>query len=160
MQLMKVKFGTKKTTNQFLNISQSTNFYFLYLEKKELELAEKTFLEYPNCEIVAQHLSFTEQLSLINKLPVFLTMDSANMHLGSLTNTKVISIWGPTHPFLGFGPLFNKENIVQANVKELPCRPCSIYGKIKSKDEDCARKSMAMITPKMVIDQIERCLKS
>ena len=88
MQLMKVKIWDKKNYKPIFEHFTEYKFLLFVFGKKELELAEKTFLEYPNCEIVAQHLSFTEQLSLINKLPVFLTMDSANMHLGSLTNTK------------------------------------------------------------------------
>ena len=57
------------------------------------------------------------------------------MHLASLTSTPVVSVWGPTHPFLGFSPLFNDEYIVQLNEEELPCRPCSVYGKIRNKDK-------------------------
>nr|AIA95806.1 CAZy families GT9 protein [uncultured Prevotella sp.] len=30
------------------------------------------------------------------------SMDSANMHLASLTGTRVLSIWGNTHPYMGF----------------------------------------------------------
>jgi ADP-heptose:LPS heptosyltransferase len=98
-------------------------------------------------------------MKLINELCVFITMDSANMHLSSLTNTQVISIWGPTHPYIGFGPLFNDENIIQIDTNELPCRPCSVYGKIKSKDENCAKLSMEKISAEMVINQMEICFK-
>ena len=72
-------------------------------------------------------------MEIINKCKVFISLDSANMHLASLTSTPVVSIWGPTHPFLGFSPLFNDEFIVQLNKEELPCRPCSVYGKIRNK---------------------------
>jgi ADP-heptose:LPS heptosyltransferase len=154
------KIWPVKNYNHIFEHFKEFKFLLFVFGKKELELAKKTFLAFPNCEIIAQHLSFSEQLALINKLPVFLTMDSANMHLGSLTNSKVISLWGPTHPFLGFGPLFNNENIIQLNQEELPCRPCSVYGKIKSKDKDCAKKSMVKITSKKVINQIEKCLNN
>ena len=149
----------KNYTSIFEHFKEFKFLLFVFGEK-ELELAKKTFLAFPNCEIISQHLSFSEQLALINKLPVFLTMDSANMHLGSLTNSKVISLWGPTHPFLGFGPLFNNENIIQLTQEELPCRPCSVYGKIKSKDKDCAKKSMDKISPNMVISKVEKCLNN
>lgn len=59
-------------------------------------------------------------------LKVMVTMDSGNMHLASLTDTPVVSIWGATHPlggFLGWGQ--KMENTVQA---DLPCRPCSTFG--------------------------------
>ena len=125
----------------------------------EIELAKEKLLKFKNCTLINQNMSITDQSILINDLKVFITMDSANMHLSSLTNTKVISIWGPTHPNLGFGPLFNEENIIQIDTKQLPCRPCSIYGKIKPKDENCAKESMERITSSMIIKKIESCLK-
>jgi ADP-heptose:LPS heptosyltransferase len=85
-------------------------------------------------------------------------MDSANMHLGCLTSTSVISIWGPTHHYLGFGPLFNEKNIIQISHKKMKCRPCSVYGKIKSEDKECSLKSMEYISPNMVIKKIKDCL--
>ena len=43
-------------------------------------------------KLIEQNLNLNEQLDLMNKLSVMITMDSANMHLASLSNTKVISI--------------------------------------------------------------------
>ena len=80
------------------------------------------------------------------------------MHLASLTSTPVVSVWGPTHPFLGFGPLFNDHLIVQLN--DLPCRPCSVYGKVNSNNLDCAKKSMTGISSEMVIDKLELALNN
>ncbi len=97
-------------------------------------------------------------MNLINEFDVFISMDSANMHLGCLTSTSVISIWGPTHYYLGFGPLFNEKNIVQISDKKMKCRPCSIYGKIRNKDVECSKKSMENITPNMVIKKMKYCL--
>ena len=59
-------------------------------------------------------------------LRLIVTMDSANMHLASIAGTRVLSIWGATHPaagFLGYGQ--NGSDCIQ---RDLPCRPCSIYG--------------------------------
>ena len=66
------------------------------------------------------------ELSIIRGLRVMVTMDSGNMHLASLVGTRVVSIWGATHPyagFLGFGQ--SESDCIQRN---LECRPCSIYG--------------------------------
>ena len=63
-----------------------------------------------------------------------ITMDSANMHLASLTNTNVISIWGSTHPCLGFGPLNNGEYVIKAFEDEELNRPLSVYGKVNKQD--------------------------
>ena len=93
-------------------------------------------------------------MELINDFKVFISMDSANMHLASLTSTKVVSIWGPTHPFLGFSPLFNEEFIVQLSNEENCERPISIYGKIKKIDEVKAEQSISRINPDRVIEKI------
>lgn len=70
-----------------------------------------------------------EELILMRHLDAMLTMDSANMHLAALVGTKVVSIWGATHPFAGFlSWKQNPDNIVQ---KDTECRPCSIYGNKK-----------------------------
>ncbi len=67
-----------------------------------------------------------EELVLINHLDVMVSMDSANMHLASLVNTPVVSIWGATHPYAGFMGWEQKlSNAVQL---DMHCRPCSIYG--------------------------------
>jgi ADP-heptose:LPS heptosyltransferase len=83
------------------------------------------------------------------------TMDSANMHLASLVATPVVSIWGATHPYAGFmGWNQSIDNAVQT---DLPCRPCSIYGK-----KDCMRGDYAclyQIKPETIVGKIERILQ-
>lgn len=67
----------------------------------------------------------TEML-LMSQLDLMLSMDSANMHIASLMDVPVLSIWGATHPkagFLAYGQ--SLDRVVQL---DLPCRPCSIYG--------------------------------
>lgn len=71
-------------------------------------------------------LTLDKELILISYLDVVVSMDSANMHLASLVQTPVVSIWGATHPSLGFyGYGQDINNAVQIN---LPCRPCSVFG--------------------------------
>ncbi|MDR1130350.1 MAG: glycosyltransferase family 9 protein, partial [Prevotellaceae bacterium] len=65
-------------------------------EKSQLQEWESKF---PNCLSVAGKLSFKEELQLISKLTLMLSMDSANMHLASLMGTSVVSVWGATHPY-------------------------------------------------------------
>jgi ADP-heptose:LPS heptosyltransferase len=84
---------------------------------------------------VSGMLNPAAEINLMGRLDWIVTMDSANMHLGVLSGSRVISIWGGTHPCIGFGPLFNEAFIIQA---ELPCRPCTVYGKVDSKAQvDC-----------------------
>ena len=59
-----------------------------------------------------------EELILMRHLDAMLTMDSANMHLAALVGTKVVSIWGSTHPFAGFlSWKQNPDNIVQKDTE-------------------------------------------
>ena len=137
-------------------INQFDNFQFVIFAfgSQELEASKKFFLKTPNCIVIERDLNLNDQMKLINDFKVFISMDSANMHLASLTSTKVVSIWGPTHPFLGFSPLFNEQYIVQLNNEEYSERPLSIYGKIKKSDQLKAKESMSKINAERVIEKI------
>ena len=91
-----------------------------------------------------------QELILMSHLDVMISMDSANMHLASLVNTPVVSVWGATHPFAGFmGWNQSLDNAVQL---DLPCRPCSIYG-----DKECIRGNYACmknIAPDNIINKV------
>ena len=137
-------------------INQFDNFQFVIFAfgSQELEASKKFFLKTPNCIVIERDLNLNDQMKLINNFKVFISMDSANMHLASLTSTRVVSIWGPTHPFLGFSPLFNEQYIVQLNNEEYSERPLSIYGKIKKSDQLKAKESMSKINAERVIEKI------
>lgn len=90
-----------------------------------------------------------QELRLIDQLDLMISMDSANMHIASLTATPVVSIWGATHPaagFMGYG-----QDPANAIGRELDCRPCSIYGQkpCRRGDYDCLRA----ITSKEIVDK-------
>lgn len=111
--------------------------------------------KYPTLEIMAGRLDLANELNLMSHLDVMLSMDSANMHLASLVNTQVISIWGQTHPYAGFlGWKQLPVNIIQV---DLPCRPCSVYGNKKCYRKDFA--CMNQILPETVIQKVEHCIK-
>ncbi|MBL0358925.1 MAG: glycosyltransferase family 9 protein [Chitinophagaceae bacterium] len=99
---------------------------------------------------MAGKFSFAEELAIISNLDAMISMDSANMHLASLYNVPVISIWGATHPYAGFyGWAQPASNIVSV---ELPCRPCSVFG-----NKPCWRGDhacMEMISEKMILEKI------
>ncbi|MBE6254085.1 MAG: glycosyltransferase family 9 protein [Prevotella sp.] len=94
-----------------------------------------------------------QELALISKCRVMLSMDSGNMHLASLAGIPVVSIWGATHPlggFLGYGQ--SMENVVQRT--DLDCRPCSIYGNKPCSFGDY--RCLTGIAPKTVVENVER----
>lgn len=66
------------------------------------------------------------ELMLMSRLKVMISMDSSNMHMAALTGTHTISIWGATHPKAGFIAWGQpSDSIIQL---PMACRPCSIYG--------------------------------
>jgi ADP-heptose:LPS heptosyltransferase len=110
--------------------------------------------KYPSIISMVSQLNISQELILMSRLDVMYSMDSANMHLASLVNTPVVSVWGATHTYAGFmGWNQSNENAVQV---DLACRPCSIYGQKKCYRGDYA--CLYNITPKMIIDRIEKNL--
>ena len=95
--------------------------------QRETEYFGEWCSKYKQCESVAEKLDgISLELVLMSHLDLMISMDSANMHMASLTATPVVSVWGATHPFAGFmGWGQSMENAVQI---DLPCRPCSIFG--------------------------------
>jgi ADP-heptose:LPS heptosyltransferase len=118
----------------------------------EKKIVNDWTLKYPNIISMVGMLQMNDELLLMSQLDVMFSMDSGNMHLASLVNTTVVSVWGATHPYAGFmGWNQLTENAVQV---DLECRPCSIYG-----NKPCYRGDYAClynITPAMIIDQIEK----
>jgi ADP-heptose:LPS heptosyltransferase len=98
---------------------------------KELKYFENLQQKFPNhCVIVAGQLKIRQEIALMQHLDLMVCVDSANMHLAALSGVPVLSVWGGTHPDVGFGPLKRgQESIIQIGRDELPCRPCSVYGR-------------------------------
>lgn len=121
---------------------------------KEVKYFESLRQQFPEqCVMVAGQLKLKQELALMQRLDLMLCVDSSNMHLATLMNVPLLSIWGGTHPDVGFGP-YGKgpESIIQISRDELPCRPCSVYGR-----ETCYRGDFACqnrITPEAVHQRI------
>ena len=128
---------------------------FLFGGKKEKEELEQWQAEYKNVTSLAGKMNFEKELEFISGLDVMVSMDSANMHLASLYGVPVVSIWGGTHPYLGFyGWGQSLDNAVQV---DLDCRPSSVFG-----NKPCPRGDLAcmnMISPIMVFDKVIQQLK-
>ncbi len=63
---------------------------------------------------------------LIGRCVAIITNDSAPQHLASAMGTPTITIFGPTVPAFGFGPLAPVH--ATAGVDGLDCRPCDKHG--------------------------------
>lgn len=118
--------------------------------KEETNILGQWANKYERVWSCAGCFSFDEELALMSRLDVMLSMDSGNMHLASLVGTPVISIWGATHPYAGFmGWNQPGKNALQVN---MPCRPCSVYG-----DKPCLRGDYAClnaIRPYQVVEAL------
>lgn len=105
---------------------------------------------------VAGKFNLSEEIALISLMNKFFSMDSSNMHIASLCGVKTYSIWGGTHPFLGFKALGqDNENSIQISEQELSCRPCSVYGKLACSRKDLKYKCMKDISADTVYDRLK-----
>lgn len=99
---------------------------------------------------VAGEFTFEQELEVISKLDLMVCMDSGNMHFASAMGVPVISIWGATHPYLGFNGW--GQDIDRAIMSPAECRPCSVFG-----NKECFRGDYMCLTslePQQVANKI------
>lgn len=100
---------------------------------------------------LASH-SFEVQFAYFKQFDVLICLDSSNLHLANMMQVPTLSIWGATHPSLGYAPFSSAENkIVQDN--SLGCRPCSTYGKTRCHRGDFA--CLYQISPNQVWEELK-----
>lgn len=142
---------------QLIETYPKARFFLFGRGKQEDVFFPQWTTNYPNLLNVGNFCeSMYQELILMSHLDVMISMDSANMHLASLTGTPVVSIWGATHPIAGFlGFNQQSENIIQT---DLDCRPCSIFG-----NKPCRRGDYAClntIPPKRIVDRIKTLINN
>ena len=116
-------------------------------ERAQLDVWAKAYKNVANATSV---YAFDAELRLIAQLDLMISMDSANGHLAANYNIPVISLWGATHPCLGFAPFGQADsNSLTADRQQYPLLPTAFYGnKIRRGYEDAMRS----IAPKRVIE--------
>ena len=72
-------------------------------------------------------LSLLASAEMIGRAVGLITNDSLPQHLASAMGTPTVTIYGPTLPEFGFGPLASRHAIVE-HPPGLECRPCSAHG--------------------------------
>lgn len=133
-------------------LSQQTD-YRIFLfggGTQEIATLHKWEQKYARTQTLSDKLKLSGELNLIRLLDVMVSMDSANMHMASLTRTPVLSIWGATHPRAGF--MGWKQSTEYAIQLDMPCRPCSIFG-----NKPCLRSDYACmndIAPETIIERM------
>ncbi|MEJ7558232.1 MAG: glycosyltransferase family 9 protein [Pedobacter sp.] len=94
----------------------------------EAVIANDWASKHQNITSMVNKITLAEELEFIARLDLMLSMDSSGMHLASLSQVPVVSVWGATHPYVGF--LGYGQSINDAVQIDLYCRPCSVYGNV------------------------------
>lgn len=105
-------------------------FFLFGAGEREIKYFESLRKKHPEaCVIAAGELKIRQEIAVMKHLDVMICVDSANMHLAALAGVAVVSIWGGTHPDVGFAPFGSSSTTIQITRDELPCRPCSVFGR-------------------------------
>ncbi len=140
---------------QQINQKHEVQFYLFGGGKSEVTQLNDLANNYDNATNMAGSFKLTQELELLKNLDVLIAMDSGNMHIATLLGIPVVSIWGGTHPDIGFNALYQpKENSIQITTDELPCRPCSVFGTNDCKLKETPFACMTKIEPERVISQL------
>lgn len=117
---------------------------------REQAFAEEMAALYPNVTALFGKVRFAGELEVLAHEDCLVSMDSLAMHMASLVATPVVSVWGATHPALGFlGWGCSQELALQA---PLPCRPCSVFGAKPCRYGDC--RCLTAVTPEAVAAKV------
>ena len=122
-------------------------------EQKQVEPWEE---RYPNCINLIGRYDFSEELNVISQLDLMISMDSGNGHLSAIFGVPTITIWGVTHPYLGFAPFAQPEaNSLLADRDQYPLIPTSVYG---NRSPEGYEKAINTVSVSAIKDRIEAIL--
>lgn len=113
-----------------LAVQNDFQIYIFGYGAKEREEAMKMAGSHRNVEVTIGQYSFQDELKLIANLDIMLSMDSGNGHLAANYGIPVVTLWGTTHPKLGFAPYFQPlYHSIFPDSTLFPDVPVSVYGK-------------------------------
>jgi len=80
-----------------------------------------------------------ELVALVRHCERAITNDTGLMHLAAAAGVRVTSVFGSTHPALGFAPAGAGHRVLCA---ELACQPCTLHGRERCPlgHHDCVRR--------------------
>jgi len=130
-------------------------FGFGVKQTSKLNLWENAFSNVYNC---SDRLNLLDQMKLISNLSLMISMDSFNGHLAANTGIPVITIWGMSHPFLGFSPFLQPDvNQIVIDRNKYNLIPTSVYGNKIPKGYENAFRS---ISPLTIIERANKILNT
>jgi lipopolysaccharide heptosyltransferase II len=103
---------------------------------------------------LAGKLDLRQLPAALSACRIFITNDSAPMHIAVARNVPTVAIFCATTPALGFYPYTANAVVVE---KKLDCRPCGAHGgrRCPLGTEDCIR----LISPDRVLQAVEKLLE-
>ena len=132
----------------------NTKIFLFGAGEMENELLSDWQSLYENVYAVHTSLQLDDELALMNRLDVMVSMDSANMHLASLMAVPVVSVWGATHPYSGF--LGWKQSMDNCVGVDFSCRPCTAHSDRKCKYGDY--RCLESLHSSKIIEVINQCI--
>lgn len=125
--------------------------------KHEKEVLDKFATGHDNVIVTVGKIKLRDELNLISHLDLMLSMDSGNAHMAAMLGTKVVTLWGATHPYTGFAP-YNQplEYALVADREKYPLLPTSVYG---NKEVEGYEDAMHSILPQSVVAKVNEVLK-
>ncbi|WP_299675311.1 glycosyltransferase family 9 protein [uncultured Dokdonia sp.] len=124
---------------------------FLFGAPNEKEVLDSLTEDCENAIVVAGVLRFPKEINLIAQLDAMLSMDSGNGHLAAMYGVPTVSVWGVTHPYAGFAPLYQEAHCLLSDRDQYPAIPTSIYG---HKVPEGYEEVMRTITPQTIVDRL------
>jgi ADP-heptose:LPS heptosyltransferase len=99
---------------------------FLFGSAPERELLERIAALMPHIQtIIYSGYPLQKVGALVEHCDVFLANDSGLMHLAAALSVPTVSLFGPTHPGLGFAPQGPRNRVFFGYAH---CSPCSLHG--------------------------------
>ncbi len=96
----------------------------------------------------AGQLNLLEEIQLMSNLDLMIAMDTSNGHLAAMLGVEVITVWGITHPILGFAPFGQpNSNSLLADKTKFNKIPTSVYG---NKMPQGYENAIRTVTPEMI----------
>jgi ADP-heptose:LPS heptosyltransferase len=123
----------------------------------EAEILRQYANSHQNIVVIAAGIfTLQQELKLISNLDVMVSMDSANAHMAAMLDVKVVTLWGATHPYAGFGPFRQPlSNALLSDREQFPMLPTSIYG---NKQVPGYENAMRTIIPLAVVNKVNEVL--
>lgn len=124
-------WATKRWTEEgFVKVSQEMQNQgrqvFFMGAPEEKALCEKLSRQVMGSQVLAGMTSIYESALILARAALVIGNDSASMHLASVAEAPLISVFGPTVIEFGFRPWSAKAFLVQN--QDLSCRPCGPHG--------------------------------